>query len=152
MSFRSPNPIGRLPILQVKPSVDEGRWSAKAFAGEVVEFAATVFREGHDALAAEVLLTSPAGKTTVHRMRAGAPGTDRWHAKARVTEIGTYSYVIRAFADDYETWHHNTEVKLHAGVDQDLMMLEGVKLFTFAAAEKGRTKACLLYTSPSPRD
>lgn len=139
--FRSSNPIGRLPILQVKPSVDEGRWPAKAFAGEVIDFAATVFREGHDALAAEVLLTSPKGKTSVHRMYAGAPGTDRWLAQVRLTEIGTHSFVIRAFADDFETWHHNTEVKLQASVDQDLMMLEGIKLFTFAAGEKDRPKA-----------
>ena len=139
--FRSSNPIGRLPILQVKPSVDEGRWPAKAFAGEVIDFAATIFREGHDALAAEVLLTSPTGRTSVHRMTAGAPGTDRWHAKARLTETGTYRFAIRAFADDFETWHHNTEVKLGAAVDQDLMMLEGVRLFTLAAAEKDRAMA-----------
>ncbi len=141
ITFRSSRPIGRLPILQVKPSVDEGRWPAKAYAGEVIDFGATVFREGHDALAAEVVLTSPSGKTSVHRMVAGAPGTDRWLAKARLTEIGTYRFQIRAFADDFETWHHNTEVKLAAGVDQDLMMLEGIKLFTFAAGEKDRAMA-----------
>ena len=141
ISFRSSNPIGRLPILHVRPSIDEGRWPAKAFAGEVVAFAATVFREGHDALAAEVLLTNPKGVTTVHRMTAGAPGSDRWHANARVTETGNYRFAIRAFADDFETWHHNTEVKLAAGVDKDLMMLEGVKLFTSAAAEKDRAMA-----------
>ena len=139
--FRSSNPIGRLPILQIKPSVDEGRWPAKAFAGEVIDFAATVFREGHDALAAEVLLTSPTSKTSVHRMSAGAPGTDRWLCKARLTEVGTYRFQIRAFADDFETWHHNTEVKLAAGVDQDLMMLEGIKLFKIAAAETDRAMA-----------
>lgn len=141
IAFRSSNPIGRLPILQVKPAVDEGRWPAKAYAGEVIDFAATVFREGHDALAAEVLLTSPTGKTSVHRMVAGAPGSDRWLCKARLTEIGTYRFQIRAFADDFETWHHNTEVKLVAGVDQELMMLEGIKLLKFAAGEKDRAMA-----------
>ena len=82
ISFRSPQPIGRIPILAVSPVVDEGRWPAKAFAGEVVPFSASVFREGHDAVAAEVLLTSPSGVTTVHRMYPGAFGSDLWYTKA----------------------------------------------------------------------
>lgn len=134
-------PIGRLPILDVTPVVEAGRWSAKAFVGEVIPFSAVVFREGHDALAAEVLLTSPSGKTSVLRMTPGALGSDRWHAEEQFLEQGRYQFQIRAFADDYETWHHTTEVKLAVGVDEELMMLEGIALFTRAAAEKGRSKS-----------
>ena len=141
IAFRHDRPFGRLPILAVSPSVEGGRWPAKAFAAEVIPFGATVFREGHDALGVELLLTDPSGKETVHRMTAGAPGSDRWHTSAQLSLIGDYRFKIRAFADDYETWHHNTEVKLAAGVDEELMMLEGVALFTRAAAEKDRKKA-----------
>mgnify|MGYP002134144200 FL=1 len=74
-------------------------------------------------------------------MHAGAPGSDRWHASAQLTEQGHYRFQIRAFSDEFETWHHNTEVKLAVGVDEELMMLEGIRLLTRAAAEKGRTKA-----------
>ncbi|MFM6967036.1 MAG: maltotransferase domain-containing protein, partial [Rhodoluna sp.] len=52
-----------------------------------------------------------------------------------------WSFQIRAFADDFETWHHNASVKLAVGVDEELMMLEGIALFTRAAAEKDRTPA-----------
>ena len=141
VSYRHEAPIGRLPITRVTPVVDAGRWPAKAFASEVIPFSAVVFREGHDSLGVEVLLTSPSGQQSVHRMHAGAPGSDSWHTKAKLTEIGNYRFQIRAFGDDYETWHHNTEVKLEVGVDEDLMMLEGVALFTRAAAEKDRSKA-----------
>ncbi len=141
ISYRHARPFGRLPILSVSPAVENGRWPAKAYAGEVVPFAATVFREGHDALAAEVLLTSPTGTQTVHRMVAGAPGSDRWHTSVLLSEEGTYTFQIRAFADDFETWHHNASVKLAVGVDEELMMLEGIALLTRAAAEKGRTAA-----------
>ena len=133
--------IGRLPISGIEPVVDGGLFSAKAFEGEVIPFSATVFREGHDSLGAEVLLTSPSGKTHVVRMHAGAPGSDRWHANAQLSEIGTYSFRIRAFGDDYDTWHHNASVKIHAGIDEELMMLEGIALFTRAASEKSRTAA-----------
>ena len=134
-------PIGRLPILGVKPSVEAGRWPAKAFKGEVIPFTANVFREGHDALGVELLLTDPNGKQQVHRMKPGALGSDLWHTKVQLNDQGLWKFQIRAFADDYETWHHNSSVKLAVGVDEELMMLEGIALFTRAAAEKGRTAA-----------
>ncbi|MCX8530645.1 MAG: DUF3416 domain-containing protein [Rhodoluna sp.] len=133
--------FGRIPIEHVSPAVDGGVIAAKAFEGEVIPFSAIVYREGHDSLGAEVLLTSPKGKTTVHRMYAGAPGSDLWHTKLQLNELGEYTFVIRAFGDDFDTWHHNASVKIAAGVDEELMMLEGIALLTRAASEKGRTSA-----------
>ena len=141
ISYLHENPIGRLPILGIKPSVEGGRWPAKAFNGEVVPFSANVFREGHDALGVELLLTSPAGKLTEVRMTPGSLGSDLWHTKVQLSEQGIWKFSIRAFADDFETWHHNAEVKINVGIDEELMMLEGISLFTRAAAEKGRTAA-----------
>ncbi|MSZ43805.1 MAG: DUF3416 domain-containing protein, partial [Actinobacteria bacterium] len=46
ISYRHNNPIGRLPILNVEPTVEAGRWAAKAFVGEVIPFSAVSFREG----------------------------------------------------------------------------------------------------------
>ncbi|MEY4321043.1 MAG: hypothetical protein RLZZ471_984, partial [Actinomycetota bacterium] len=140
ISYRHESPIGRIPISKVTPVVDGGRWPAKAFQGEVIPFSAVVFREGHDALGVEVLLTSPTGKSSTLRMHPGAPGSDSWHVRALLSEIGEYKFSVRAFGDDYETWHHNAQVKLEVGVDEELMMLEGVALFARAAAEKTRSK------------
>jgi starch synthase (maltosyl-transferring) len=141
ISYLHENPIGRLPILGIKPSVEAGRWPAKAFKGEVVPFSANVFREGHDALGVELLLNSPSGAQQVIRLRTGAPGSDLWHTKAQLTEVGNWNFQIRAFADDFETWHHNASVKIAVGVDEELMMLEGISLFTRAAAQPNRTAA-----------
>ena len=141
INYRHEAPIGRLPITKVTPVVDAGRWPAKAFVTEVIPFSAVVFREGHDSLGAEVVLTSPSAKTSVHRMHAGAPGTDSWHTIAQLTEQGKYTFQIRAFGDDYDTWHHSASVKIAVGVDEELMMLEGVALFTRAASEPQRSKA-----------
>ena len=139
ITYRHNSPFGRLPITEVSPVVDSGRWPSKGFVGEVIPFSAVVFREGHDALGAELLLTSPSGKTKTIRMTEGAPGSDRWHGKAVVDELGSWKFRIQAFSDEYGTWHHNTEVKLQAGIDQELMMLEGIRLFTTAAGENGRS-------------
>jgi len=139
--YKHDEPVGRFPILDIRPTVDDSRWAAKAFVSEVIPFSAVVFREGHDALGVELILSSPTGKTTLLRMRTGAPGSDRWHTEAVLDEQGIWTFRVRAFADDFETWHHNTEVKLAAGIDEELMMLEGIALFTNAASEKDRTKA-----------
>ena len=132
--------MGRIPILDVNPVIDGGRWDAKAYEGEVIPFSARVFREGHDSVAAEVLLTAPSGKVSVHRMAKGAPGSDSWHTRAQTAEQGIYTFQIRAFGDDFETWHHNAEIKIRVGIDVELMLLEGSVMFARAAAEKGRSK------------
>jgi len=49
--------IGRIPILDVQPVLADGR-PAKAVPGEIFEVSATVFREGHESLAAAVIGTS----------------------------------------------------------------------------------------------
>jgi starch synthase (maltosyl-transferring) len=141
ISFRHTFPIGRIPITNVSPVVDSGRWPAKGFVGEMIPFSAVIFREGHDALGAQVVLTSPTGTESVIPMHEGAPGSDTWHAKAKLDEQGSWSFQILAYSDDFATWHHNTEVKLEAEIDQDLMMLEGVRLLTSAASEKSRSSA-----------
>ena len=48
--------------MDVMPVVDLGRQPAKATVGEPFPVSASVFREGHDKLGAEVVLTGPDGK------------------------------------------------------------------------------------------
>ena len=122
------------------PVVENGRWPAKAFDSEVIPFSAVVFREGHDALGAELVITDPSGFTKRIRMSEGAPGSDSWHTKNQIDLVGPWKFHIEAFGDELETWHHTTEVKLAAKIDEELCMLEGIRLFTGAAAETARSK------------
>ncbi|MFE1050518.1 maltotransferase domain-containing protein, partial [Streptomyces olivaceus] len=74
--------IGRIPVRDVHPVVENGRRPAKAVTGESFEVSATVFREGHDAVAANVVLKDPQGRPGPWTpMRELAPGTDRWGAE-----------------------------------------------------------------------
>ncbi|MFD1046944.1 maltotransferase domain-containing protein, partial [Kibdelosporangium lantanae] len=50
---------GRLGIDDVSPTVDCGRYPVKAVVGEHVPIQATVWREGHDAVAATVAWRGP---------------------------------------------------------------------------------------------
>ena len=70
--------IGRIVITDVAPVVSCGRWPAKAVVGESVPVTATVFREGHDLIGADVVLLRPDGAVAdVRRMRLDLPARHR---------------------------------------------------------------------------
>ena len=126
--------IGRIPILDVTPSEGCGRWPAKAVVGETFTVSATVFREGHDAVNANVVLRDPRGrKGPLTPMLPGAPGTDRWSAEVTPTSSGRWSFVVEAWSDPFATWHHNAEIKIAAGIDVELMLEEGALVLERAA-------------------
>jgi starch synthase (maltosyl-transferring) len=138
--------IGRIPVLDVSPQVQGGRWSARAVVGEAMPVTATVFREGHDLVGASVRATSPGGRTTLAPMRAlppgeGASGTDGWQGSLTPTEPGRWTYAVQGWADRLATWHHTVEVKVAAGHDVTNELEEGARLLERAAAQPGPTPA-----------
>ncbi|MFJ9678962.1 alpha-1,4-glucan--maltose-1-phosphate maltosyltransferase [Streptomyces sp. NPDC101194] len=126
--------IGRIPVLDVRPLVDCGRRPAKAVAGETFQVTATVFREGHDAVAASVVLLDPAGRPGPWTpMRELAPGTDRWGADVTPDSEGHWTYTVEAWGDPLATWRQHAEIKIPAGSDTGLVLAEGAALYERAA-------------------
>ncbi|MET8645358.1 alpha-1,4-glucan--maltose-1-phosphate maltosyltransferase, partial [Streptomyces sp. NPDC004675] len=127
--------IGRIPVLDVRPLVLQGRRPAKAVVDEEFEISATVFREGHDAVAANVVLADPEGRPGPWTpMRELAPGTDRWGATVRLPSEGRWTYAVEAWGDPVTTWRHHAEIKIPAGLDTELVLEEGARLYERAAA------------------
>jgi starch synthase (maltosyl-transferring) len=129
---------GRIPVFDLRPQLPDDRWPAKAFAGEVVPFSATAFREGHDLIGVTLLLTDPHGAQSAHPMTLPIPGTDRWETVAQLPTSGRWTYRVRAYADDLATWQHNASVKIPAGIDVELMFQIGGALLSAAAGDPGR--------------
>ncbi|MFD3406106.1 alpha-1,4-glucan--maltose-1-phosphate maltosyltransferase [Kribbella sp. NPDC058693] len=125
---------GRIPITEVTPTVDAGAYPAKAAVGETFTIAATVFREGHDAVNANVVLTSPSGQTRRMLMSPVGQGSDRWTVDVTLQEQGAWTFAVEGWSDPYGTWRHNAEIKVPAGLDVDLMFAEGAAFFDRAAA------------------
>ncbi|MGW7408759.1 maltotransferase domain-containing protein, partial [Streptomyces sp. NPDC054833] len=126
---------GRIPVLDVRPVVQRGSRPAKAVTGETFEVSATVFREGHDAVAANVVLRDPEGRTGPWTpMRELAPGTDRWGADVTAGEPGRWTYTVEAWGDPVTTWRHHAQIKIPAGMDTELVLEEGARLYERAAA------------------
>jgi len=126
--------MGRIPIRHLSPQQPENLWPPKAFAGEVIAFAATVFKDGHDVVGVDLLLTDPSGIRSKHPMAPGAPGTDRWHTQAQLDRDGAWEYRIQAYNDDWATWLHNARIKIPAGIDVPLMLSMGADLLARAVA------------------
>ncbi|ALV33418.1 alpha-1,4-glucan--maltose-1-phosphate maltosyltransferase [Streptomyces sp. CdTB01] len=133
--------VGRIPVLDVRPVVQHGRLPAKAVAGESFEISATVFREGHDAVAANVVLTDPEGRPGPWTpMRELAPGTDRWGATVTAGEPGHWTYTVEAWGDPITTWRHHAQIKIPAGLDTELVLEEGARLYERAADDAPEEK------------
>jgi starch synthase (maltosyl-transferring) len=136
-----PGRAGRIPVLDLRPQLPDNLWPARAFAGEVVPFSATAFREGHDLIGVSLLLTAPDGTVSSHVMTLPVPGTDRWETAVQLGTPGAWRYRVRAYADDFATWEHNASVKIPAGIDVELMFLIGAEVLNRGAADTGRPDA-----------
>jgi starch synthase (maltosyl-transferring) len=133
--------IGRIPVLDVRPIVHHGRRPAKAVVDEAFEVSATVFREGHDAVAANVVLRDPDGRAGPWTpMRELAPGTDRWGATVSAGKEGRWTYTVEGWSDPITTWRHHAGIKIPAGMDTELVLEEGARLHERAAASVPKSK------------
>lgn len=131
----------RLGITDVAPVVSCGSFSARAVVGEHLPITATVFREGHDAVAANVVWTPPGedgAAQPLRRMARFGQEPDRWIATVVPDRDGLWTYQVEAWSDPLATWHHAVEVKIEAGQGpEDLAndLEEGARLLDRVAGE-----------------
>jgi starch synthase (maltosyl-transferring) len=142
-------PFTRIPVTKVSPVIEGGAYPAKAVVGETVPIRATVFREGHDAVNASVVLTDPQGRERLVPMHPTTPlGFDWWTADVVLDAEGWWTFRVEGWSDAWATWTHNAEIKIPAGIDVALVCTEGAALFTAsgdrATAAGDSTAASLL--------
>src|SRR6188768_1962079 len=130
--------VGRIPIVGVGPVLEGGRWPARAVVGEAVPITATIFREGHDLEGATVVVTRPSGRTQSLPMPVVEWGTSLYEAIYLPSAEGLHSFRVEAWSDPVGTWAHAARVKIHAGVDVQLMLDEGIAILNRAIAEVRR--------------
>lgn len=136
---------GRIEIDDVQPVVSGGRYPAKAVVGEIVPVTATVWREGHDAVAATLvvryhgtaypkLADDPPGlarsveavpietvvgaaprKKPQHLPMAAGRTPDVFHGAFSPDCAGLWTFRIDGWGDPIATWRKNVTAKLDAG-------------------------------------
>src|SRR5919199_5227501 len=149
----------RLGITDAAPVVSCGSFPARAVVGEQVPIPATVFREGHDAVAANVVWTRPDGGPAeggLLRMERYGEEPDRWLAVVTPDREGRWTFCIEAWSDPLATWHHAVEVKIEAGQgagDLTNDLEEGARLIERVAGDApARHREALTAASAALRD
>ena len=116
--------IGRIPVTNVSPVIEGGAYAAKAVVGESIRDPGDRVPEGHDAVNASVMLTDPGGNERA---------SSRWSPPPRSASTGGTTYVspgdregawtfrVEGWSDPWETWVHNAEIKIPAGIDVPLV-------------------------------
>ncbi|MGA9373934.1 MAG: alpha-1,4-glucan--maltose-1-phosphate maltosyltransferase [Mycobacterium sp.] len=151
---------GRIEIDDVAPTLSGGRFPAKAVVGEVVPVSATVWREGHDAVAATLVVryhgtaypqlvedppgtvnqppppvTPPRIKPQLSPMSAGAT-PDVLHGQFTPDQVGMWTYRVDGWGDPIGTWRRGVTAKLEAGQGETELsndLLVGAQLLERAA-------------------
>lgn len=142
---------GRIAIDDVAPVVSGGAYPAKAVTGEIVPVSATVWREGHEAVAATLVVRylgaayprpgqhpAPAGRVTPTQS-AMTPGRtpDMFHGQFTPDEVGLWTFRVDGWGDPITSWRHAVGAKLEAGQGaEDLAndLVVGAALLERAAA------------------
>lgn len=126
---------GRIAIDDTAPSIPGGR-PAKAVVGEVFPVRTVVWREGHDAVAATLVVRAP-GASRVTRVRMTPDyEPDVFNATFTPNTPGAWTYRIEGWSDPIATWRSAIEAKLAVGqsaadLANDLEL--GARLFERAA-------------------
>ncbi|MCZ8378882.1 alpha-1,4-glucan--maltose-1-phosphate maltosyltransferase [Mycobacterium sp. CPCC 205372] len=136
---------GRIGIDDVAPVVSNGRYPAKAVVGEVVPVRATVWREGHDAVAATLVVryhgtnypdlaeapavavspsepvpiqevVNPQAKVRPQALPMSTGRTpDVFHGQFVPDRVGLWTYRVDGWGDPIATWRKAVTAKLDAG-------------------------------------
>ena len=136
--------LEHLTIECVEPELDCGRYPVKRIAGDVVRVGADVIKDGHDTLAAQIIVRAP-GEPAWPIQMVFDYDADRWFGEFTVDRIGRWKFTVEAWTDVWETWRSGFRKKVDAGVDVRVELKEAALLVRAAArrAEQGADRAAL---------
>ena len=138
--------FGRIPVLDIWPIVAGGSRPAKAVRGEIFPIRASVFREGYDSVAADVILIDPTGAESQRiRMDYCDGGKELHVAQVAIHQEGLWSFRIDAYSDPVSTWIRRATTKIPAGVDVDLEYQEGLLLFNRVLENSDAESSAILH-------
>jgi starch synthase (maltosyl-transferring) len=110
----APKTPPRIRITNVVPVVDCGRHPAKRTVGDRIDVQATVFRDGHEILGAQVLYRGP-GKTRWRSAPLELLWNDLFLGSFEVDAVGRWEFLVEAWTDHAATWRDELRRKVEAG-------------------------------------
>ncbi len=122
-----PNGRKRVVITNVSPQVASGAFSAKALINKPVLLSADIFTDGHDEIAAVVLLKHEEERAWLE-LPLLPKGNDRWEASFTPVRTGAYQFSVLAWIDHFSTWRSGLLKKKAAGQDIRVELAIGAEL------------------------
>jgi starch synthase (maltosyl-transferring) len=123
----------RVVIDYVGPQIDCGRFPIKRAAGEMITVSTHAFADGHDQIQVELLYKkSEHEEWTVGVMAYQV--NDEWAGSFAVTELGSYSYTVRAWVDSFGTWQSDLRARREAGQNVGVELRSGGALLRQTSA------------------
>ena len=139
------HPLGskRVVITNVAPQVDCGTYLAKATLEDPLTIAADIFTDGHDEIAASVMI-----KHRKDRQWKEYPMTfinnDHWELIFYPDKLGEYQFQVQGWVDHFSTWRKGLLKKYEAGQDITVELQIGAGLIEQAAGRApAKEKAAL---------
>ena len=133
---------GRLGVDNVSPVISLGKVPAKATVGQIFPVSATVWREGHDAVSATLVVRRPAGAEGGRsKITMTAVGDDSRHGFFVPDVPGLWSFRVDAWSDPLATWFNAITKKVDAGQGADMLANDleiGARLFEQAQEKVSR--------------
>ena len=109
-----PSDWSRIVITSVQPIVDGGAWPIKRAIGETVRVTAGVIVDSHEVLSVELMYRHE-DATTSHVVRMSPDKNDEYTGAFSVSELGRYTYEVRAWIDRFATWQDQFERRVTGG-------------------------------------
>ena len=142
----SPEQFGRVNVLDITPSAENGLYPARVELGEAFKVTAQVFIEGRTKAGATVSIRNTRGTEKARfPMTCTNPGLDRWEAMVRIGEhsdlkpwddgyaeikrqLGEWHIVVEGWEDTYASWLHDAQIKVEVGDDVENALESGAQL------------------------
>ena len=123
----------RVVIANITPAVDDGAFPAKRIVGDELVVEADIFADGHEMLAAEIVVRAPHGRSWT-RIPMELVVNDRWKGSLPLDVCGLWQFRIEAWIDVFSSFATGTGKKNAAGLPLSLEAVEGHQLIAAAHA------------------
>lgn len=121
----------RVIISNISPQIEGGKYPAKRATGESLTVTADIFGDGHDEVAASVLIKHESEKEW-QEFPMKFLLNDRWEVTIPLDELGFHQYQVIGWIDHYTTWKKGLVKKYNANQDISVELEIGAEMLQHA--------------------
>lgn len=132
----------RVVITNLQPQVECGAFPAKVLRSKPTAISADIFTDGHDEVAASVLLRHESERQW-KELPMTLINNDHWEVSFTPTQFGQYIFAVQGWIDHFTTWKNGLIKKRAAGQDIHLDLLIGTEILEGITTKDKNDKSLL---------